>query len=89
MKVRRGRQRRKPPCGIQTGLQVSNSMQNTPVPKFLPGKFHGERNLAGYSPWGCKDPFLLPLGIYFLRPPPVTGSQSRKGDIAAPERHYL
>ena len=22
-------------------------------------------------------------------PPPVTGSQSRKGAIAAPERHYL
>ena len=33
VKVRRGLQRRKPPCGMQTGLQVSNSMQNTPVPK--------------------------------------------------------
>ena len=21
---------------------------------FLPGKSHGQRNLAGYSPWGCK-----------------------------------
>ena len=21
-------------------------------PVFLPGKFHGQRNLAGYSPWG-------------------------------------
>ena len=21
---------------------------------FLPGKFHGQRSLAGYSPWGCK-----------------------------------
>ena len=27
-------------------------MQHTPV--FLPGKSHGQRNLAGYSPWGCK-----------------------------------
>ena len=26
--------------------------QLTPV--FLPGKFHGQRNLAGYSPWGHK-----------------------------------
>ena len=26
-----------------------------PTPVFLPGKFHGQRNLAGYSPWGCKD----------------------------------
>ena len=26
-----------------------------PAPVFLPGKFHGERNLAGYSHWGSKD----------------------------------
>ena len=22
---------------------------------FLPGEFHGERSLAGYSPWGHKE----------------------------------
>ena len=22
---------------------------------FLPGKFHGQRSLAGYSPWGHKE----------------------------------
>ena len=22
---------------------------------FLPGKSHGQRSLAGYSPWGCKE----------------------------------
>ena len=22
---------------------------------FLPGKFHGQRGLVGYSPWGCKE----------------------------------
>ena len=21
----------------------------------LPGKFHGQRSLVGYSPWGCKE----------------------------------
>ena len=21
----------------------------------LPGEFHGQRNLVGYSPWGCKE----------------------------------
>ena len=21
---------------------------------FLPGEFHGERRLLGYSPWGCR-----------------------------------
>ena len=26
-----------------------------PSPVFLPGKSHGWRSLAGYSPWGCKE----------------------------------
>ena len=26
-----------------------------PSPVFLPGKFHRQRNLAGYSPWGHKE----------------------------------
>ena len=25
-----------------------------PTPVFLPGEFHGQRSLAGYSPWGRK-----------------------------------
>ena len=25
------------------------------APVFLPGKFHGQRSLAAYSPWGCRD----------------------------------
>ena len=26
-----------------------------PTPVFLPGKSHGQRGLAGYSPWGPKE----------------------------------
>ena len=26
-----------------------------PTPVFLPGEFHGQRSLGGYSPWGCKE----------------------------------
>ena len=26
-----------------------------PPPVFLPGEFHGRRNLGGYSLWGCKE----------------------------------
>ena len=26
---------------------------------FLPGKSHGKRSLAGYSPWDCKSQSLL------------------------------
>ena len=25
-----------------------------PTPVFSPGEFHGQRSLAGHSPWGCK-----------------------------------
>ena len=25
------------------------------TPLLLPGKFHGQRNLGDYSPWGYKD----------------------------------
>ena len=25
-----------------------------PTPVFLPGEFHGQRNLVGYSAWGCR-----------------------------------
>jgi len=26
-----------------------------PTPVFLPGEFHGQRSLVGYSSWGCKE----------------------------------
>ena len=26
-----------------------------PTPGFLPGESHGQRSLAGCSPWGCKE----------------------------------
>ena len=34
-------------------IRWSRKWQHTPV--FLPGKFHGQRCLAGCSPWGCKE----------------------------------
>ena len=32
---------------------LEKGMATTPV--FLPGEFHRQRNLVGYSPWGCKE----------------------------------
>ena len=32
---------------------VEKEMATTPV--FLPGQSHGQRNLVGYSSWGCKE----------------------------------
>ena len=30
-----------------------------PTPVFLPGEFHGQRNLVGYSPWGRKESDMI------------------------------
>ena len=30
-----------------------------PNPVFLPGKFHGQRNLAGYAPSSCRDSDMI------------------------------
>ena len=32
---------------------LDKEWETTPV--FLPGKSHGQRSLAGYSPWGLKE----------------------------------
>ena len=43
------------------GLQVEQCLHSTgrawqPTPVFLPGEFHGQRSLVGYSAWRCKEP---------------------------------
>ena len=46
-----------PPCHLSWipggGIPWRREWTSTPV--FLPGEFHGQRSLAGYSPWGCKE----------------------------------
>ena len=42
--------------GLIPGLGRSpGSRKQQPIPEFLLGKFHGQRNLAGYSPRGHKE----------------------------------
>ena len=42
---------------IHTYIHRRRKLQPTPV--FLPGKFHGHKSLAGYSPWGYKSQTLF------------------------------
>jgi len=35
-------------------LMSETSWEWQPTPVFLPGEFHGQRSLEGYSPWGHK-----------------------------------
>ena len=47
-------QRRRP--GFDPWVRKSpRRRERLPTPAFWPGEFHGQRSLAGYSPWGHKE----------------------------------
>ena len=63
----------KNPPAVQE-MQVQSPGREDPLekgmitPVFLPGKYHGQRGLAGYSPWGCKESDItegLTLSLHF------------------------
>ena len=44
-------------CGFNPWVEKipwRRNWQPKPTPVFLPGEFHGWRNVVGYNPWGCK-----------------------------------
>ena len=41
-------------AGLIMGQEDPLRRKWQPTPGFLPGKFHGQRNLVGYSPWDGK-----------------------------------
>ena len=52
-----------------------------PTPVFLPGESHGQRSLAGYSPWGCTKSYMTRrLGTGVCHKPRWTGHSSRQKD---------
>ena len=40
---------------LSLGQEVPLEEGRATTPVFLPGKSHGQRSLAGYSPWELKD----------------------------------
>ena len=40
--------------GSQGSGRSPGEGNGNPFTVFLPEKFHGQRSLVGYSPWGCK-----------------------------------
>ena len=64
--------------GVIPGWGRSPRERNgNPAPVFLPGEFHGQRRLAGYSPWGCKELDTtepLTLTNYTVEKAPTVGS---------------
>ena len=41
--------------GQKDSLEEEDSLEEIPAPVFLLGRSHGQRSLAGYSSWGCKE----------------------------------
>ena len=51
--------------------------ERLPIPVFWPAEFHGQRSLAGYSPWSCKESNMtewLSLSIFTFSSPWTLGS---------------
>ena len=47
---------KKPPAMQETWVgKIPWRRKWQPNSVFLPGEFHGQRSLVGYSPWGCKE----------------------------------
>ena len=46
---------RSPGEGKDYPPQIPWRRERLPTPVFLPGEPHGQRSLAGYSPWGHKE----------------------------------
>ena len=48
--------RRHKRCGFNPWIgKIPWNRKWQPTPALLPGKFHGQRSLVGYSPWDCKE----------------------------------
>ena len=41
--------------GSTSGQKIAWGREWQPTPGFVPGEFHGQRSLAGYSPWDHKE----------------------------------
>ena len=49
-----------------------------PTPVFWSGEFHGQRSLAGYSPWGCKELDMMTEATFtFLKEESDTPTEGR------------
>ena len=42
-------------CVLFLGQEDPLEEEKQPTPVFLPGEFHGQRSLEGYSPWSHKE----------------------------------
>ena len=74
------------PSGWNRGLPLRRRRGQGPhTTVFLPGKFHEQRSLAGYSPWGCKE---WDMTEHVLSPPNKREKNCTHGAQARPEQRH-
>ena len=62
-----GKCRRRKRCGFRPWVRTSpGGGHGKPTPVLLPGEPHGQRSLAGYSPWGRKESDTAEAYAYML-----------------------
>ena len=88
--------RRHEKCGFDPWVRkIPCRRKWQPTPVLLPGKYHGQRSLAGYIPWGCAESDTTEhagthtTNVYMKRWPWKEQSYSRLGDKFAVSEHLL
>ena len=51
---------------------------------FLPGEYHGQRNLAGYSPWGRRESDMTEATTSLVMLPVITIIRNIMGSNSCP-----
>ena len=55
--------------GVQSLGREDSLEKGMATPVFLPGEFHGQRSMAGYNPWCCRESNMterLTVGQYIV-----------------------
>ena len=73
--------------GSILGSGISSGEENVlPTPVFLPGEFHGQWSLVGYSPWGSQNSMLEWLTHTYIWQKPPWVLAGNIADVAYPQK---
>ena len=71
--------------------KIPQRRKGQPTPVFLPGEFHGQRSLVGYSPWGHKELDMTErlTHTFFLSKPLASHPWSLSFHLKKPHQNFL
>ena len=86
MDILGGSDSKEPACNAGDGFvgKIPWRRKWQPTPVLLPGEYHGQRSLAGYSPWGRKSRIRLAT-----KPSPPAGedTEAQRNSLTRAESH--